>query len=196
MKSIPIIGTVVVAIAVAIMIGLGIWQLQRAEWKNGLLATYEAASNEPPISYPAVPVENDPAYFRRSSVHCLEVLSWRAVSGRNARGQSGWAHIAHCKTLGGEGPGAHIVGGWSKSPDNPQWTGGEVDGVIAPDSQHMVRLVASSPIAGLEKSQPPSTDDVPNNHMAYAVQWFLFAAIALIIYFLALRGRSKGTIKA
>lgn len=191
MKRLPIFGTFIVLAAVATMIGLGIWQLQRAEWKNDLLATYGAAHDQPAISYPAVPVEGDPPYFRRSSVNCLQVLSWRAVSGRNINGESGWAHIAHCKTSGGEGPGAQIVAGWSRSSENPEWNGGIVDGVIAPDSQHIMRLVANEPVAGLEQSQTPSTDDIPNNHMAYAVQWFLFAGIALIIFILALRARNK-----
>jgi surfeit locus 1 family protein len=30
---------------------------------------------------------------------------------------------------------------------------------------------------------------VPNNHLSYAVQWFLFAAIASVIYVLAVRRR-------
>ncbi|WP_108812440.1 SURF1 family cytochrome oxidase biogenesis protein [Sphingorhabdus sp. Alg231-15] len=196
MKSLPIIGTVIVLAAVATMIGLGVWQLQRADWKNDLLATYEAASDQPAVSYPTVPVSEGAPYFRKSTVNCLEVLGWRAVSGRNANGQSGWAHIAHCKTSGGEGPGAQVVAGWSRSSDDPTWQGGFVNGIIAPDSQNVVRLVASEPVAGLQKSQEPSTDDVPNNHMAYAVQWFLFAGIALIIFFLALRARIGGATKA
>lgn len=192
----PVFVTILVLAAVSTMIGLGIWQLQRAEWKNALLATYADARDQPPISYPSVPMDDDPPYFRRSSVNCLEVIGWRAVSGRNAAGQSGWAHIAHCKTSGGEGPGAQIVAGWSRSSEDPEWKGGSVNGVIAPDSQHVVRLVASEPAPGLEKSQEPSTDAIPNNHMAYAAQWFLFAAIALIIYILALRGRNKAATKA
>ncbi|MEH6755983.1 MAG: SURF1 family protein [Parasphingorhabdus sp.] len=196
MKGFPVFVTGLVLAAVATMIGLGIWQLQRAEWKNELLATYEAASEQPAISYPSVPIEDNPPYFRQSSINCLEVLDWRAASGRNANGASGWAHIAHCKTSGGEGPGAQVVAGWSNSSENPEWNGGIVNGVIAPDSQYIVRLVAGQPVAGLEKSQAPSIEDIPNNHMAYAVQWFLFAGIALIIYFLALRGRKRTTIEA
>lgn len=196
MKGFPIFVTILVLVAVTTMIGLGIWQLQRADWKDALLATYEAASDQPAIGYPTVPTDDDPPYFRRSSVNCIEVLDWRAASGRNTNGQSGWAHIAHCKTLGGEGPGAQVVAGWSKSPVDPKWGGGIVNGVIAPDSQHIVRLVSSEPVAGLQKIQAPSTDDVPNNHMAYAVQWFLFAGIALTIYILALRGRNKAANKA
>jgi len=195
-KSIPIFVTMIVLAAVATMIGLGIWQLQRADWKNDLLATYENAADLPAIAYPSVPVTDNPPYFRKSSVNCLEVLQWRSVSGRSETGQSGWAHIAHCKTGGAEGPGAQIVAGWSKTPDDPEWQGGLVEGVIAPDTAHVIRLVASSSIAGLVKSQLPTTEDVPNNHIAYAVQWFLFAGIALLIYFLALRGRNRAADKA
>lgn len=196
MTRLPIFVTLLVLAAVATMVGLGIWQLQRADWKNGLLATYAEAADKPAIAYPAVPIDDNPPYFRKSSVQCLDVLSWRSTSGRSAAGQSGWAHIAKCRTGGAEGPGAHVVAGWSRRPDNPDWQGGQVDGIIAPDSQHVVRLVASDPVAGLERSSPPSIDDVPNNHLAYAVQWFLFAAIALVIYILALRGRNRGGAKA
>ena len=116
MKQIPVIGTIIVGAAVATMIGLGVWQLQRADWKNGLLETYRTAADKPALAYPAVPTEKDAPYFRKSSVNCMEVVSWRAVSGRNANGQSGWAHIASCKTAGAEGPGAQVVAGWSKKP--------------------------------------------------------------------------------
>jgi surfeit locus 1 family protein len=191
MKQIPIIGTLIVGAAVATMIGLGVWQLQRADWKNGLLETYRTAADKPPLAYPAVPTEKGAPYFRKSSVNCLEVVSWRAVSGRNANGQSGWAHIASCKTAGAEGPGAQVVAGWSKKPDDPDWNGGVIDGTIAPDSNHIIRLVASEPVSGLKKSQTPSTEDIPNNHLAYAIQWFLFGGIALLIYVIALRNRSR-----
>ena len=37
----------------------------------------------------------------------------------------------------------------------------------------------------------PSMDAIPNNHRFYAVQWFLFAAMAALIYFLAVRKRMR-----
>lgn len=191
-KRVPIFVTILVLAAVAIMVGLGIWQLQRADWKNGLLDTYAAASDMPAIAYPSVPDQADAPYFRKSSVNCLAVVGWRSTSGRSADGQAGWAHIAQCRTAGAEGPGAQVVAGWSERPDDPEWDGGMVNGIIAPDSQYVIRLVASEPVAGLQKSQPPAIDDIPNNHLSYAVQWFLFAGIALVIFLLALRGRNKG----
>ena len=40
-------------------------------------------------------------------------------------------------------------------------------------------------------SAPPSPDSIPNNHLAYAIQWFLFAGFAAVIYFLALKRRER-----
>jgi cytochrome oxidase assembly protein ShyY1 len=190
MRNIPIWSSIVVGLAVSIMVALGIWQLQRAEWKGQLLSTYAAAMGKPAIAWPVVPVAENAPYFRRSSVNCLKVANWRSASGRNDKGQAGIIHIAGCVTGGGEGPGAQVVIGWSERPDNPKWTGGNVQGVIAPDSRHVIRLVANEPQAGLQKAQPPSLDDIPNNHLAYAVQWFFFAIIAIVIFVIAVRRRS------
>jgi cytochrome oxidase assembly protein ShyY1 len=53
------------------------------------------------------------------------------------------------------------------------------------------RLVALNPAPGLQAAQPPSVDDVPNNHLFYAVQWFFFAVAAAVIYLLALRRQRR-----
>jgi cytochrome oxidase assembly protein ShyY1 len=63
--------------------------------------------------------------------------------------------------------------------------------MIAPDRDHLMRLVAATPPPGLQPSALPSTAAISNNHRLYAVQWFLFAAIALVIYVLALRKRAR-----
>ena len=90
-----------------------------------------------------------------------------------------------------EGPGAQVVAGWSVRPDNPDWAGGMASGIIAPDSVHLIRLIAAPPVAGLDAVQPPSPEDIPNNHWAYAVQWFLFAGIAAVIYAMAVARRAR-----
>lgn len=190
MKRLPFWPTLIVGIAIAIMIGLGVWQLQRMAWKEALLAEYQSAADKPAIAWPQVPDPQALPLYRRSSVQCLEVTGWRSSSGRSASGASGWVHIASCRT-GAEGPGAQVVAGWSQRPDNPAWSGGAVRGVIAPDSAALVRLVASPPVAGLRPVQKPSPEDIPNNHWAYAVQWFLFAGIAAVIYILAVARRTR-----
>ncbi|WP_373487196.1 SURF1 family protein [Blastomonas sp.] len=186
----PLWPTLLVGAAIAVMIALGVWQVQRMAWKNALLAEYENAADLPAIAWPVVPDVDSLPLYRRSSVNCLRVIGWRSASGRGAGGQAGWVHVASCSTSA-EGPGAQVVTGWSQRPDNPDWTGGMVTGVIAPDSQHLVRLVAAPPVAGLAPVQKPSPEDIPNNHWAYAIQWFLFAAIAAVIYIMAVAKRQK-----
>ena len=49
MNRLPVIPTLLVALAVATMIGLGIWQLQRKEQKDALLSRYESAVGLPAV---------------------------------------------------------------------------------------------------------------------------------------------------
>jgi len=191
-RRLPIIPTIVVLFAVATMIGLGVWQLQRAQWKDRLLTQYSQAEKLPPIAWPSVPPKDDQLpLFRSATGVCLRTIGGRAVAGENRAGEPGFAHIIDCAT-GAEGPGMSVEVGWSKNPNaRPDWRGGPVSGVIAPDSRTRMRLVAATAPPGLEPSAPPSIASIPNNHRSYAVQWFSFAAIALVIYGLALRKRRK-----
>ncbi len=188
-RKLPIIPTILVALAVVTMIGLGIWQLERREQKEALLATYAAAAGKPPISWPVVPPKEPLPLFRSSTANCLSVVGFRTAAGQNLQGEPGYLVIADCRT-GAEGPGLSVELGWSKNPNaGRDYRGGLVSGLIAPDSLSRMRLVAASPGPGLAASAPPSPDSIPNNHLSYAIQWFLFAAIAVVIYMLALRGR-------
>jgi surfeit locus 1 family protein len=189
-RRLPIIPTLIVAIAVVAMIGLGVWQLQRARWKEGLLAKYARAERMPPIAYPTVPLRDDELpLFRHATAVCLRVVGKRSSVGENLGGEPGYAHIVECAT-GAEGPGMSVEVGWSKNPNaQVNWSGGPVSGVIAPDRLKRMRLVAASAPPGLEPSAPPALGSIPNNHRNYALQWFAFAAIALVIYALAVRKR-------
>lgn len=187
----PLVPTIIVAGAVAVMIALGIWQLARSAEKKALIARYAAARGLPEIALPAVPDPRDPPLFRRASAYCLTVTGWSAQAGRNPKGDTGWVHVAAC-ARGAEGPGFQAVMGWSPTPAPPRWAGGPVSGVIAPDKAHVWRLVATTPAPGLLPARPPSLADVPDNHIAYALQWFFFAGAAAVIYLLALRRRARG----
>lgn len=189
----PLIPTVFVCAAVATMIGLGIWQLQRKGEKEALLSQYARAANLPAIAWPTIPTSRALPLFRKSSLMCVKVERWEAVSGTNIKGKPGIAHIALCHTGGAEGPGAKVALGWSERPVHPVWAGGPVKGIIAPDNGALIRLVADTPPDGFEQLAPPSTDSIANNHLLYAIQWFFFAAAAAVIYVLALRRRQAGS---
>ena len=199
----PLLPTFVVALAVGAMIALGLWQQRRAVWKEALLVLYAENSRRPPITFPLV---GDESYlFRRSSLMCLDVSGWTIESGINRGGQPGWRHLARCRT-GAEGPGALVDLGWSKGFDiKPAWGGGRITGSIAgkPDHRSLIAsftgekpeaglmLIADQAAPGLQPSGRPSVAEIPNNHRAYAVQWFIFAGLAVVIYAVALRRRGR-----
>ncbi len=183
-SRIPVIPTLLVLIGVGVMIRLGFWQLDRLHQKEALLARYGAAQamNAEVPYLPATP-DIEAQLYRRAGANCVNVRAISARAGHDAHGRTGWAHVARCVLqVGGEGD---VVIGWSQSPQSPVWTGGMVHGAIAPGP----RLIADPPLAGLAANARPDPNDIPNNHLSYAVQWFLFAATALVIYGLALRKR-------
>ena len=201
MKRLPIVATALVALAVAAMIALGVWQLHRREQKLALLHVLAANPSKPPIALPIPAIGDDGLLFRRAGAFCLKPVSV-ALDGA---GKAGFRVIARCAT-GAEGPGFSVQLGTTHDPEfKPQWTGGKVNGTIsyAPSGQPLIAtmvgkaapkelmLVADTPAPGLSANEMPSIESIPNNHLAYAVQWFLFAGIAVIIYLLALRRRAR-----
>lgn len=184
-RRVPIIPTIIVLAAVATMIALGFWQLGRRAEKAALLARYEAAIGTGEMASFPMAGEGEGVLFRRSVLACNAVSSIEAVSGTSASGQKGWVHRAKCAQT----PGATILVdlGFSRDLASPAFTGGSVTGIIAPGP----RLVADPPVAGLAPMARPDPGDLPNNHLAYAGQWFFFALTALVIYVLALRRRRR-----
>lgn len=184
-RRVPIFSTIVVIAAALTMVGLGVWQLGRKSEKEALIAQYQAALRDPAeVSWPTAPGDTHDL-FRRTSVDCKQLLGIDAIAGRSANGNSGWVHVARCAHTGGE---ADVTIGWSQSPQPPAWSGGRVTGRIASYGD-TIRLVAETPQAGLRPLAAPDPGDLPNNHLAYAVQWFFFALTALVIYVLALKRR-------
>ena len=199
MKRVPILPTIIVTLAVAIMIALGLWQLLiRLPQKEAQLAQLAANPSRPPIAFPIAP--DDSLLFRRTAATCLEVTS----VDRNGAGGAGYRLIANCRT-GTAGPPVKVQLGTTRDPvKQVAWAGGAVSGWIshAPDATPLgarlfsqpprqLLLVAERPAAGLSPNSRPDIGLVPNNHLAYAGQWFFFAAIAAVIYVLALRRRVR-----
>lgn len=191
-RKIPVFATLVVLAAVATMIALGIWQLGRADEKEAMIAQYESAlAMSSPIAWPANPADYEAAHYRRSVLDCESVLDIRGTAGRSVQGVQGISQIALCQRDGANQEGAgevEIALGWSRQPILADWSGGEVRGLIVPAGD-MLRLIAMPPVVGLEPLASPDPADLPNNHLAYAGQWFFFALTALVIYILALRRR-------
>ncbi|MCJ2183162.1 SURF1 family protein [Novosphingobium sp. 1949] len=187
MRHIPILSTLVVLLACALMVGLGFWQLERRREKEALLAHYAHAQGlTAPVAWNADGGPSPELWYRRTSVPCASLSDQSAVAGRSRSGTAGFAATAQCHLAGGGT--ARVVLGWTEHPDwKAPLPGGVVSGVIAPGP----RLVADPPLGGLGANALPDPADLPNNHLSYAIQWFLFALTALVIYALALRKRLR-----
>jgi len=191
-RRIPIVSTIVVLSAVALMIGLGFWQIARLHQKEALLALLDRNPTLAPISFP-IDSRDETLLFRHASLDCAAPGKLE----REGAGKAGTRFIVSCAN------GARVQLGTSLDPRlTPDWSGGQVTGVIGtvPDHRPLIAaafaprpvqlmLVADPPLAGLEANQLPNSSEIPNNHLSYVIQWFLFAATALVIYALALRKR-------
>ena len=186
----PVFATIVVVAAVAVMIALGFWQLERRSQKEALLVHYaRARTMSAYVVWPAAPQDYPRVLYRHARIECAAVEGIEAVAGRSSDGRPGWAHVATCRLA--DGGQAAVAIGWSKQPRSPTWQGGAVGGVIGSAGKG-IRLVASPAQAGLAQLAPPDPASIANNHLSYAVQWFAFAVTALVIYALALRKRRRG----
>jgi surfeit locus 1 family protein len=174
--------------------------------KEAMLAEYAHASKSPRVTdYKNDLLVDGPGYYSRVRLECTAELNDSMIAGRNGKGQSGWAHQFDCRfpgrTIGGD---ATVVIGWSEAPVPVQWKGGTVLGTQSPPRPtdaiagcpkcYRHRVIADPPLAGLQPNARPDPRNIPNNHLAYAVQWFLFAGVALVIYGLALRKRWQASL--
>ncbi|MEM7665650.1 MAG: SURF1 family protein [Pseudomonadota bacterium] len=185
-RSIPIIPTVLVLIAAAIMVWLGFWQLGRSEEKAEMIARFSAI----PAEAPAVPLPDGEAWqddllYTRVTFDCGTVASMRSTAGTAVTGAKGFAHIAECAGDGGSN--VEVALGWARDPATPDFDGGRIVGIVDASA----KVVADPPLAGLQPLAKPDPNDLPNNHLAYAGQWFFFAITALVIYGFALKSRIR-----
>lgn len=165
----PILPTLLVAAAVAVMIGLGFWQLERKAWKEALIA--EAQGDLRPQSY-----------------DCVIDAAPEVRAGRSRQGESGYRYIVPCNSS------LRVDVGWSKRPDAlPRVVlNGGIEAVAEIGNDGLI--VAMEPVSPLAPSGLPSAEAIPNNHLFYAFQWFFFAAAAAVIYGLALRRKGGGKV--
>lgn len=196
LRRLPLIPTVLVLIAVAVMVRLGFWQMDRMAHKDAQIASYTAAIRQSAvIESPAFTGLDETLLYRRVSFTCPKVTSWRTTAGRSADNRDGITQVARCEWGDGDPAKPHAVeveAGWANNPAVPQWQGGAVTGIYVPGGVLGYKVVADPPLAGLAANARPDPNDLPNNHWSYAIQWFLFALTALAIYGLALRKRLKG----
>ena len=187
-------------IVAAVCARLGLWQLDRLEQRKMRNATIAAAFHEPPVAAETA-VRDAVTRFRRVRVSGQWDYSRESTVGGRTRHGSPGVHVITPVTLV-DGTTILVNRGWVYSPDArtidlARWHEGthaklvgyadEVPTSLRGSSTPALYVVA---LADSATRQPPGAErparlDVPaftdeGPHLNYAVQWFSFAAIALI----------------
>ena len=205
MRHIPLIPTALVVLAAATMVGLGFWQIGRAEEKDLLKVAMTERPALPVTDYPFGEATEEKYLYRRLRATCDAVSAISVSGGKDAAGRTGWRQIAECRSEGGEETFFVLIGLAAEPGAVADWSGGPVQGIAkeAPDGRALLErlfttsprrpamIVASEPQAGLLPSAAPNPEEYRNTSWAYAGQWFFFAITALVIYGFALRSRAR-----
>ena len=199
MRRPPLLPTAIVALAVPALAMLGVWQLDRAQWKEALLGRLAANAQAPVIAKPAdLMARRSELSFRRVSTICREVRPWPPSAARSVDGRAGYRQQIWCHE--GQGEPVLVSLGVAANPALKvvPAPGAVFTGPLVPRNGHSPEdppfvLIAEAPVAPLAAEAPPTLAGIPNNHRAYAVQWFLFAGILMMIYGVWLRQRPKKT---
>ncbi len=210
---VPAVSTVVM---LALLIGLGVWQLQRRDWKHGLLEQIAAAERNPAIAF-----TNDLPPFAKVRVAGMLRTDLLVRYGTEVRADTLGSHVVVPLLRDGAAP-ILVDLGWA--PDQPRdpmvFPQGAVEGYLRPaehagtfsakddPAKRLFYTLDPAPIGaalGLPKVAPvtlvamgPSVlgrfpDPVqtlprpPDNHLQYAFTWFGFAVTLLIIFVLYAR---------
>jgi len=224
------------AASLALLIGLGVWQLQRLEWKQGLIAQIEARAHAEPVTLKETVTRaragEDVGYLRVRVEGRFDNSKERhlyAVSD----GTLGWHVITPLKTPEGEvvlvdrgfvpdalkEPSSRAQGeinnevavtGLARAPNNQgrfipdnepaenRWFWRDLDAMSrsmfpagAPDIAPFILEAERSDIPGGWPLGGQTRLDLPNNHLQYALTWFLLALCLVVIYVIYVRSRLR-----
>jgi surfeit locus 1 family protein len=103
-RGFPWILTVVCAVLLAVLLTLGVWQVQRLQWKIGLMDAADAAAAMPPAPLEAVMKGDQATQFRRVIVDCPGLATAAFVELQSIQdGDPGVRLISACPLLKEQG---------------------------------------------------------------------------------------------
>jgi surfeit locus 1 family protein len=186
----------------AVLISLGVWQLERRQWKEAVLADLTTASQRPAFVIASGKEVTSASLFRRVTISCKP-------DPRNSLTHQGFdaeARIASRLYLPCQLPDGTILLArtqWQRPGETGSTDARIISGRLYPvrrlspldrlagpalDSADYWRSRLAKPPLPLLLNEGDALPPEPaNNHLAYAVQWFLFAAVLGVIFTLHLR---------
>jgi surfeit locus 1 family protein len=189
----------------AILVWLGLWQMQRLDWKEAVLADMEAQMTGAPVAVPADPDPEADRYLpvqASGTIGAEEILvqaSLKAVGpgyrviapfdlgARRILIDRGFIRQtdrdrprpAVQATVTGNLHWPDEVDGFTPDPEGRLWFARDVPAMAAELGTDPVLLVVrrtdEAPLA--VTPLPVDTAGIPNNHLQYAVTWFLLAIV-------------------
>jgi len=180
-----------VALMLPVLLGLGIWQLARAQEKDALLDALARHATLPPLELQALPLPDarPDLHFRRVRLRPdCPAQAGIARAGRSRDDTPGYVLLLRCRAGGTL---LLVSAGWQRRPNPataPALAGRTLEGLLVPAGREAPwLLVPREGLFGLAPSAPPGPETIPNRHRAYALQWFSFAGILLAVYGLWVR---------
>lgn len=196
-------------VGMAVLVSLGLWQLQRLAWKEGVLAEIAARIDAAPVSLPNpinrerdryLPVEVS-GRFEGEAARILTSVQgsgpgYRLISPFEVAGQRilidrGFLSETMDVPASPEGPVTvtgnlhwpEEVDGFTPAPDVARniWYARDVDALAAHLGTEPVFVVARS-MSALDRPVTPlpvGVEGIANNHLGYAIQWFGLALVWL-----------------
>ena len=198
----------------AVLVSLGLWQVQRLAWKEGILAEIEARIHSAPEALPLAVTETDRylpvALEGKIGADALRVLvsqkqvgagylvvsAFEMADGRRVLLDRGFVRLEAAIPEGG----AVAVKGNVHFPDERVSATPENDEAkniwFARDVARMAEFLGTEPVLVVAREVSPpeagiaplpvDTAHIPNDHLGYAVQWFGLAVVwaAMTGYFL------------
>lgn len=191
---------------VAVLLSLGIWQLQRLALKQEYLAGIEAKIRAEPVALPAAPVPEDDLYLPvsvqgRFTGEALDVLSGKKDLGAGVRVIAAFETPDGRRVMVDRGfvlmdfrdapravMDATVTGNlhWPQDADantpppdaaTGLWFARDVPAMAATLNTEPVLIVARGPTGDGIEAMPLDTSTIPNDHAGYAFTWFALALI-------------------
>ena len=191
-----------------VLVSLGLWQMQRLAWKEGIIAQAEGMIASPPIALPATP---DPATDRYRAVGVTGAFTGQEAHVLTSIREAGPGFLVVGAYLTTDGrrilidrgfvpetakttprPGREVaVEGNLNWPDDVTsstppydagraiWYGRDVAGIAGLLGTEPVLIIARSDTGDGVVAQPVTTAGFRNDHWQYAVTWFSLAAVWL-----------------
>lgn len=159
-----IVPTLLTVAMLVLLVGLGVWQLQRMSWKNGLLAGIAARAHGTPVSLDKALTLSDPEYARvRINGHFLNSLE------------------RHLLMTGPEGPGVHVITPFvTEAGDAVLVNRGFVpDGLIDPKTRPLGQIESNVEVIGLLRQAEVPGTFTPVNDPAKDI-WYWRDAAAML----------------